>query len=110
MFDRIVILNAFPVSAFMRGAHQASFYFERISLQELRRRIEEAKREGIEVISFVRHPATAQIIGIPPSSGNYEYKRGDVVYIIVLTNPQRGVEVTQVSEDDVEVFMVLEEE
>jgi len=109
MTDRVIILNGFPVSAMMKGAHQASFYFERISLQELKRRLNEAREQGIPIISYVRHQATANLIGIPPSSGNYEYKRGDVIYIIVLSTPQRGAEVTEISEDDVEVFITFEE-
>jgi len=109
MTDRVIILNGFPVSAMMRHANQATFYFERIPLGELRRRIEEAKREGVEVVSYIRHQATARLLGVEPSSGNYEYKRGDVIYIIVLSTPQRGAEVTEVKEDDVEVFMVFEE-
>jgi len=110
MFDRIVLLNGFPVSTFMRGAHQATFYFERISLEELRRRLEEAKAMGVEIVSYIRHPATAKLIGVEPSAGTYEYKREDVVYIVVLKTPQRGIEVTELTEDDVEVFMVFEEE
>jgi len=110
MTDRIIILNGFPVSAMLKGAHQATFYFERIPFDEFMRRLEEAKREGIPVISYVRHPATARLVGVEPSSGNYEYKRGDVIYIIVLSTPQRGAEVTEIKEDDVEVFMVVEED
>jgi len=110
MTDRIIILNGFPVSAMLKGAHQATFYFERISLQELKRRLNEAREQGIPVISYVRHQATARLIEVEPSSGNYEYKRGDIIYIIVLTNPQRGVEATNITEDDVEVFVVVEED
>jgi len=107
-YDRIVILNAFPVSAMMRGAHQATFYFERIPFNEFMRRLEEAKAMGVEIVSYVRYPATARLIGVEPSSGLYEYKRGDIVYIVVLSSPQRGVEIAEVKPEDVEVFMVVE--
>jgi len=108
--ERIIVLNAFPISALMKHVHQATWYIERIPFEEFMRRLEEARREGVEVVSYVRHPATAKLLGLQPSSGNYEYKRGDTIYIVVLATPQRGVEVTEVKPEDLEVFMILEVE
>jgi hypothetical protein len=103
---RIVLLNAFPVNAFPMEQFIATF--QRVSLQQL---VSEAEND--EVINFIRHPATVSAISrvlgreLKPESGFYSYRANDVIYIVTLKQlPQRGVEVTSVKVEELDIIRV----
>jgi hypothetical protein len=104
---RIVLLNAFPLNAFPFERFAATF--ERVGLQQLAADVERAN----EVANFIRHPATVAALSrvlpreLRPESGFYAYQPNDVVYIITLRQlPQRGVEVTTVKPEELDIVRV----
>jgi hypothetical protein len=103
---RVVLLNAFPLSAFPTQRFTA--VFERVSLPQL---VEAAKQASI--VNYIRHPATVQAISralgheLRPESGFYAYRPGDVVYIVTLRQlPARGAEVTTVKLEELDIVRV----
>jgi hypothetical protein len=103
---RIILLNAFPLSAF--PARRLVVEFRRITLQELR----ELSNSGADVINYIRHPSTVSIVAqalgrqLEPFSGTYSYSQGDIVVIAVLNQPQRGQEVQQVQPEDLLLYQL----
>ena len=104
---RLVLLNAFPLSAFPYDTFTA--LFRRTSIEELARDVATAT----EVLCFIRHPATVAtlqgLLNVPlkPSAGLYEYREGDLVYVITLKTPTRGQEVAEVKPEDLDVTRVV---
>jgi hypothetical protein len=108
---RIVILNALPLNALPRRHIQLDVL--PVSLQDLAQWIQRRVAEGYEVIHFVRHTSTIQLLrslGVPlsetPNSGLYSYQHGDLLVVVSLRAPQRGQEATQVSLQDLETWVV----
>jgi hypothetical protein len=82
--------------------------FQRVSLQQL---VSEA--ENVEIANFIRHPATVAALNrvlvreLEPKAGFYSYRAGDVIYIVTLKQlPQRGVEVTSVKVEELDIVRV----
>jgi hypothetical protein len=102
---RIIFLNSFPLNAFPFQRFTAAF--ERISLTEL-----VMGCDGVEVVNYIRHPATVQALStalgreLKPSAELYNYQLGDVIYVIALKQPQRGVEATSVKPEELDVVRV----
>ena len=70
-------------------------------------------RQGYAVEHYIRHPATIAALrsfGAPlseaPSTGLYQYTDGDIIIVVTLRQPQRGVEVQQVRPEDLEAWEV----
>jgi hypothetical protein len=106
---RDVLLNALPLNAFQG---------ERIELTVIRvtpyyfiGSLKEDKEKGVEVINYIRHPATVSLLNahgldLVPSSGLYSYRAGDVLFIVTVKAPIRGTEM-QVSLSDLDCFIVF---
>ncbi len=108
---RIVILNALPLNALPRRHLQLDML--PVTINELARWIQRRVAEGWQVVHYIRHGATVETlraVGIPldpqPNSGLYVYQPGDVVVVVTLRTPQRGQEVSQVSPQDLEAWIV----
>lgn len=104
---RLVLLNAFPISAFPYDTFTA--LFRRTTVEELARDAATAT----EVLCYIRHPATVlalqSLLNVPlrPSAELYRFKEGDLIYVIALKSPQRGQEVTEVKPEDLDVVRVV---
>jgi hypothetical protein len=102
---RLVLLNAFPLSAFLMETFTATF--ERVPLSRL---AEEAR--GAEIANFIRHPATveclSEVLGreLKPSAGLYTYRPGDIIYVVSLRQPQRGAEVVSIKVEELDIVRV----
>ena len=104
---RLVLLNAFPISAFPYDTFTA--LFRRTTVEELARDAATAT----EVLCYIRHPATvlslqsALNVPLKPSAELYRYAEGDVIYVVTLKTPQRGQEVAEVRLEDLDVVRVV---
>jgi hypothetical protein len=104
---RVVLLNAFPLSAFPMQQFTAAF--ERVPLHQLVNDVERAS----EVANYIRHPATVAALSrvlsreLKLESGFYAYQTGDSIYVITLRQlPARGAEVTSVKQEDLDIIKV----
>jgi hypothetical protein len=101
---RVVLLNAFPLSAFPMNLF--SVVFRRVTLSEL-----SADCQGAEVVNYIRHPATVELLSkelgrkLEPSAGLYKFDeaRDKAIYVITLKQPQRGAEVTTIKPEDLDI-------
>jgi hypothetical protein len=105
--SRLVLLNAFPLSAF--PAQRFAATFERVGLQQLAADAERAS----EVANYIRHPATVAALSraiereLRPESGFYAYQPNDVIYVVALKQlPARGAEVTTVKFEELDIVRV----
>ncbi len=107
LVKRVVLLNAalaFPGKI---------AYARRASFEELREVIGEARRLGLPVVSYIGHPATAELLSkmlgveIPVNRAMYQPGEADLVYVVRLkkrlATPQEVVELTP---EDLEVIQV----
>jgi hypothetical protein len=108
---RIVILNALPLNALPRRHVQADIL--PVAINELVAWIQRRAAEGYELIHYIRHAGTIAALraaGAPlsetPNSGLYSYREGDILVVVTLRNPPRGQEVSQVSPQDLETWVV----
>ena len=109
---RLVFLNALPLNALPR-AHLELDVLPVSNINELAAWVQRRLQEGWQLIHYIRHPATIQALrqlGIPlpetPNSGLYSYDAGDIIVVVTLRSPQRGQEVSQVSPQDLETWIV----
>jgi len=106
---RIVLLNALPLNAFSEPAFDLSVV--RVTPQSFIEEIKNGMEKGVEVINYIRHPATVSLLNthglnLVPSSGLYTYRNGDVLFIVTVKAPVRGTEM-QVSLSDLDCFIVF---
>ncbi len=105
--ENIILVNAFAPSMF-NHPRRLSVEFRRVSFEELK------KIRG-EFKSYIRHPATTQVLSqqlqreIPTNSGTYSYTPGDKIFMVVLASPMRGQEVTPRVEDLVIYEVIVRE-
>ena len=99
--NEAVLVNAFSPS--MIPAKKFVAEFERIGIEELRQ---------YEIVgNYVRHPATVELISrvlqrpLTPNSGIYRFN-GETIIVIMLAIPQRGQEVSQLTEEDLAIYRV----
>jgi len=109
---RLVFLNALPLNVLPR-AHLELDVLPVSNINELAAWVQRRLQEGWQLIHYIRHPATIQALrqlGIPlpetPNSGLYSYDAGDIIVVVTLRSPQRGQEVSQVSPQDLETWIV----
>jgi len=112
-----VFLNALPLNAVNYDAY--TVLVRRCSFDLLIDEIRMfSKYYNITVKSYIRHPATLSIlndvlkevnISLTPSSGLYEYREGDIIYVISLKQQkvERGKEVTELTKEDLEIYSVV---
>ncbi len=108
---RIIFLNALPLNALPRSHLRLDVL--PVSISELATWAQRRVAEGWQVVHYIRHGATVETlraVDIPldpqPNSGLYVYQPGDVIVVVTLRAPQRGQEVTQVSPQDLEAWIV----
>ncbi len=88
--NQTVIVNAFSTSM-LNHPQRLVVEFRRLSPENL-------QLQG-EVVSYIRHPGTVQVLRqllqreIPTSNGIYTYRSGDRIIMVVLVAPARGQEV-----------------
>ncbi|MEM3997700.1 MAG: hypothetical protein QXP31_11710 [Pyrobaculum sp.] len=108
---RIVLLNALPLNALPRRHLRLDVL--PVDIYELGVWVQRRVAEGYEVIHFIRHPSTIQLLrslGVPlsetPNSGLYSYQHGDLLVVVSLRSPVRGQEAAQLSPQDLEAWIV----
>jgi len=115
---RVVVVNALALSMFPRA--QFTLRVTRIQpgavANAVANAVERLKALGfqdVEYVHYIRHPATLETIrrhlpGLPqvPNAGLYIYKPGDVIVVVALKAPQRGQEVQEVREEDLDIALV----
>jgi len=104
---RAVLLNALPLNALpSRPLH---LLIEPVPAGQLRLWI----KLFDEVVSYIRHPATVELlkqllgIDIRPSAELYQWRQGDVMFVVTLKRPARGQEAAQVSLEDLDIRKVV---
>jgi hypothetical protein len=108
--NRLVLLNALPLNAIQLD--HFCIDVRRETIDDLRYYINKAKSINAEIISYIRHEATVnllnQVLGLSlrPESGLYQWREGDELIIITLKKPIRGQEATEVKIEDLEFFYV----
>jgi len=115
MAGKIVFLNALPVNAF--PDEPMTLFMMPVTLQQLQRFVDIAiTREGLVPVHYIRHAATLELVRkyVPqlpeqPNTGLYRWESRDVMVVITLRSPQRGVEAQQVTEGDLDVRIVVGE-
>jgi hypothetical protein len=108
--SRLIFLNALPLNAI--NLQHFCVDVRRVDAEFLRFLVREAKSINAEIISFIRHEATLNLINelfdlsLQTSSGLYEWREGDRIVVITLKKPVRGQEVSEVEPEDLEIFHV----
>jgi len=96
---RIVLVGGLAPSIF-ENYKELIIHYKKISLDELKELAKNA-----EVLNFVRHESTvkllSQVLGkdLTPSSGLYQWLKGDMLVVVGLRKPVRGQEVEAKPED-----------
>ena len=104
---RYVFLNALPLNA-LRIEGIARLVVTRVDPKVLKQLVPLMKR----TVSFIRHASTVRLLNrvfgleLQPSNGFYEYEDGDVLMVVTLRRPRRGIDVFDLSIDDIEIYMV----
>ena len=105
------MLNALPLNALPR--RPLNLTVEPMSIVSAAMWLNHMARQGYEIVHFIRHPATVQLLrglGAPipetPNAGLYQWQEGDVVVVVTLRQPQRGQEAAQVGPGDLEAWEV----
>jgi len=108
---RIVVLNALPLNALPRQPLQ--LVVEPMSIVSAAMWLNHMARQGYEIVHFIRHQATIELLrglGAPiderPNTGLYQWQEGDILIVVTLRQPSRGVEVQQVRPEDLEAWEV----
>ena len=89
----------------MFGYKELLIRYKKISTEELKELAKDA-----EVINFIRHESTVKLLSsilkkeMPPNSGLYTWREGDVLVIVGLKKPIRGQEV-EVKPEDLELVL-----
>jgi len=93
-----VPLNAFPYRKF-------AMVIVRVSIEEVARLVNHAKKNGIPILNYVRHESTVRLLNqffgldLKPSSELYKHGKGDALIVVGLKKPVRGQEVEVKPED-----------
>jgi len=109
---RVVVLNALPLNALPRRPLHLTV--EPITnIVSLAMWLSHMVRQGYEIVHFIRHPATVQLLrglGAPipeaPNTELYRWREGDIVVVVTLRQPQRGAEVQALNLGDLEAWEV----
>ena len=112
--DRLVLLNAFPISMLPWEEYPGerrwiNVYLVEITPDELKWAVDDAVKSGTPILCYIRHPSTVRVlseflgVSLQPSAGLYKWRKGDRVYIVALKRPVRGADV-EVSMDDLRII------
>jgi Domain of unknown function (DUF1874). len=103
--ERIVFLNALPVNAIPYVTF--NIYCKRVALNVIQDLVLTAKT----IENYIRHEGTVntlnRVLGLDlkPSTAIYQHRHGDVLVIVTLKTPARGVEVREVDIRDLDVMI-----
>jgi hypothetical protein len=112
---RLVFLNALPINAFKSPPLPPKFtlHIYKTDIYMLKTIIDDiVKPWNIPIINYIRHEATIKYLNsklglnLVANAGVYEYQGGDGLVIVTLRNPQRGKEVLEISDNDVDLYYV----
>jgi len=112
---RLVFLNALPVNAFKSPPLPPKFtlHVYNISIHVLKSVIDDmVKPWGIPIVNYIRHEGTVRYLNeklslnLQPNAGVYGYQKGDGLIIVVLKKPERGREVTEIKDEDLDIYYV----
>jgi len=104
---RFVFLNALPINV-LNITKPTKLVITPVKPEVLRQLADMMR----PVKSYIRHPATVSLLnrlfnlGLETSSELYRYQRGDIIYVVTLKKPVRGAEVTDLTENDIEIYQV----
>jgi Domain of unknown function (DUF1874). len=104
---RVVLLNALPIQAF-KYTH-FTITCKRVSLDA----VKDIVLSADVVESYIRHEATIRALNeafnlsLTPNPGIYEYRDNDTLLIVTLKTPRRGVEVQQLTIDDLDFTLCV---
>jgi hypothetical protein len=107
IFPRVVLLNALPLNAIPKDM----YYFDIACKRTTPEAIVDIVRHSAKIENFIRHESTVKLLSrllnveLKPSAGLYTYESGDILVVVTLKRPQRGQEVTELSEEDLEYFI-----
>jgi len=107
MSKKLVLLNGFPLNI-IGDLEEATIYVRKVTIEELKEKIK--KYDVIE--NYIRHPATVQFlsrelgIDLKPCDKVFVDDKKSTIIMIGLKNPQRGKEVTDVTADDLLIYML----
>jgi len=107
--SRLVFLNALPLNAF--SFDEFSLHVSRVGIDLLKIMIKIAREENNDIVNYIRHPATVQLLNsilglqLQPRPELYVYAPGDKIIVVTLKKPVRGQEV-DVRPDDLDLFFV----
>jgi Domain of unknown function (DUF1874). len=110
ILSRAILLNAIPLSAIQLDSFVIAC--KRVNINAVKDVIESSR----EVCNYIRHESTVKLLSeqlqveLKPSSELYAYRHGDVLIIVALKRPQRGIEVTQISLEDLDIAMCVVQE
>ena len=110
---RFVLLNGLPLNAF--SFSEFTLEVVKTSLEEIKKLRDwyEVDNEEYRFANYVRHSGTLKLlsqklgVNFEANAGLYQYKKGDIIYVITLNNPQRGKEETEISENDISVYKII---
>jgi Domain of unknown function (DUF1874). len=103
--ERLVFLNALPVNAIPYQIFNV--YCKRTALNVVQDLVLTAR----QIENYIRHESTVKLLNrvlgldLKPSPALYTHRHGDVLVIVTLKQPQRGVEVKEVSIQDLDILM-----
>ncbi len=100
---KVVVLNAFPLNALPEG-FEGSIGIQETDPETIVRGL--IRESGLPVVSFIRHPASARLLGLEPSAGLAKLEPGDIAIVLTLANPARGQEVTEVTWADLRAWVI----
>jgi Domain of unknown function (DUF1874). len=106
---RVILLNALPVQAFKHTYFTITC--KRTSLEA----VKDIVLSASVLENYIRHEATIRALNeafnlsLTPNPGLYEYRDGDVLVIVTLKKPQRGVEAEQLTTSDLDFVLCISE-
>ncbi len=118
--SRLVFLNSLPLNA----VNLSLFFVEvrridaskPMGIELLRYTINKAKSVNAEIISFIRHESTLNLINqlfnlqLTANQGLYQWRKGDEIIVVSLKKPVRGQETQVTSLEDLEIYYVYIDE
>ena len=118
--SRLVFLNSLPLNA----VNLSLFFVEvrridtskPMGIELLRYTINKARSVNAEIISFIRHESTLNLINqlfnlqLTANPGLYQWRKGDEIIVVSLKKPVRGQETQEVSLEDLEIYYVYIDE
>jgi len=103
---RYIFLNALPLNALPRKPLELKI--TPVKLEVLKQLVPLMKN----IENYIRHQSTITLLNkllglqLEPSNKLYSYQEGDIIYVITLNKPTRGIEIKEVCENDITIWQV----